>query len=68
MNQAGSDTLSSFSINSCDPSDISLLGTPVPTGGEFPVSVAINANGTLACVLNGGRVNGVRLVILIYGD
>jgi len=54
---AGSDTVSMFSINPEDPTDITLVGEPVASGGEFPTSVA--AHGNNVCVLNGGKVNGV---------
>ncbi|KAF8917413.1 hypothetical protein CPB85DRAFT_1431332 [Mucidula mucida] len=57
---AGSNTISAFSINPSNPSDISLLGFPVGSGGEFPVSVAINSAGDMVCALNGGAVNGVN--------
>ncbi|KAF8637276.1 hypothetical protein AX17_002929 [Amanita inopinata Kibby_2008] len=56
---AGSNTLSTFSINPSSPSVLTQLGGPVASGGNFPVSVAINAAGTVACTLNGGAVNGV---------
>ncbi|KAF8873063.1 hypothetical protein CPB84DRAFT_1854178 [Gymnopilus junonius] len=57
---AGSNTVSLFSINPDDPTRLTLLGRPVPSGGDFPQSVAINSRGTDVCVLNGGKVNGVN--------
>jgi len=36
------------------------VGGPVSSEGEFPMSVAINENATMVCVLNGGAVNGVN--------
>lgn len=56
---AGSNTISVFSINPSSPTDISMIGSPVGSGGEFPVSVAINSVGDTVCALNGGEVNGV---------
>ncbi|PPQ69337.1 hypothetical protein CVT26_002569 [Gymnopilus dilepis] len=55
----GSNSVSLFSINPEDPTELTLIGRPAPSSGEFPVSVAINSKGTSACVLNGGKVNGV---------
>ncbi|KIK63077.1 hypothetical protein GYMLUDRAFT_72314 [Collybiopsis luxurians FD-317 M1] len=55
----GSNTLSIFSINPSNPIDIQLVGDPVGSGGEFPVSVAFNKAGDTLCALNGGQVNGV---------
>ncbi|KDR67181.1 hypothetical protein GALMADRAFT_105972 [Galerina marginata CBS 339.88] len=49
-----------FSINPADPSKLRMVGSPVSSEGEFPMSVAINEKGTMVCVLNGGTVNGVN--------
>ncbi|KAF8628087.1 hypothetical protein AX15_004104 [Amanita polypyramis BW_CC] len=56
---AGSNTLSMFQINPKNPSDLKLLGKPVYSGGDFPISVAINKAGDTVCALNTGAVNGV---------
>ncbi|PPQ96052.1 hypothetical protein CVT26_004684 [Gymnopilus dilepis] len=56
----GSNTLSMFSINANNPSQLTMVGNPVSSEGEFPMSVAINENATMVCVLNGGAVNGVN--------
>ncbi|KAF8894197.1 hypothetical protein CPB84DRAFT_1963395 [Gymnopilus junonius] len=56
----GSNTLSLFSIDSVDPTKLTQVGKAVPSGGEFPNSVAINSMGTTACVLNSGAMNGVN--------
>ncbi|KAF4623301.1 hypothetical protein D9613_002396 [Agrocybe pediades] len=56
----GSNTVSMFSINPSNPSKLTMVGGPVSSEGEFPMSVAINANGTMVCVLNGGAVDGVN--------
>jgi hypothetical protein len=37
-----------------------MLGEPMSSGGEFPMSVAFNKAGNVLCVLNGGAVNGVK--------
>lgn len=57
----GSDAISAFSISENDPSLLTLLGTPVWSRGEFPVSVAFNKAGDVLCALNTGSLNGIRL-------
>ena len=52
--------MSLFSINSQNPVEIEQIGQPVSSEGEFPMSLAFNKDGTQACVLNGGQVNGVK--------
>ncbi|KAF8638294.1 hypothetical protein AX17_002314 [Amanita inopinata Kibby_2008] len=56
---AGSNTISTFSISPNDPTTLKQVGKPVGSGGEFPMSLAINEAGDSLCVLNGGSVNGV---------
>ncbi|KAJ8469805.1 hypothetical protein ONZ51_g8741 [Trametes cubensis] len=56
---AGSNTVSLFSIDSRTPTNINQIGDVVSSEGEFPMSLAFNAAGTQLCVLNGGQVNGV---------
>ncbi|KAG7092934.1 hypothetical protein E1B28_009239 [Marasmius oreades] len=56
---AGSNTISVFSIDQKDPAAIARIGDPIGSGGEFPVSVAFNKAGDMLCALNGGEVNGV---------
>ncbi|KAK7050997.1 hypothetical protein VNI00_005109 [Paramarasmius palmivorus] len=56
---AGSNTISLFSINPQDPSNLKRVGEPIGSGGEFPVSVAFNKAGDTLCALNGGEVNSV---------
>jgi hypothetical protein len=58
--QAGSNTVSLFAIDQKRPSQISMIGQPMSTGGEFPMSLAFNKAGSQLCVLNGGQVNGVK--------
>ena len=52
-----------FKINPANPVELMMVGSPVSSKGEFPMSLAINDQGTMACVLNGGAVNGVKHVI-----
>jgi hypothetical protein len=56
---AGSNTLSMFAIDPWNPLHPRLIGSPVDTLGEFPVSVDYSAKIQQACVLNGGAVAGV---------
>ncbi|KAI0832110.1 hypothetical protein BC628DRAFT_1336224 [Trametes gibbosa] len=56
---SGSNTVSLFSIDPRKPTNITPLGYPVSSEGEFPSSLAFNADGSRLCVLNGGMVNGV---------
>lgn len=48
-----------FKIDHQDPTHITLLGHPVDTMGDFPVSVAVSKPLSLVCVANGGASNGV---------
>ncbi|EIN04866.1 hypothetical protein PUNSTDRAFT_138065 [Punctularia strigosozonata HHB-11173 SS5] len=56
----GSNTIAVFAINAKNPSVIDMIGGPVSTEGEFPMSIAFNEAGNKVCVLNGGQVNGVN--------
>ena len=51
-----------FSINPSEPAKLKMVGQPVSTGGEFPVSITISKQTGQVCVLNGGTVNGVKFV------
>ncbi|KAE9374242.1 hypothetical protein N431DRAFT_404788 [Stipitochalara longipes BDJ] len=55
---AGSNTVSMFSIDKTDPSHPVLINT-APTLGEFPSSVAYSSKLNTVCVINGGAVAGV---------
>jgi len=55
----GSNTISLFSIDPANPTNLKMIGKPVGSGGEFPVSLAINKAGDSVCALNGGEVNSV---------
>jgi len=57
---AGSNSLSLFSIDRTNPTNIELVDTvSTKKGGEFPISVAYSSRLRVACVLNGGKENGV---------
>jgi hypothetical protein len=53
-----SNTVSLFSISNNDPTNIKLVGTPVSSGGTYPLSVT--AYGGIAAVVNSGDKNGIR--------
>jgi len=57
---AGSNTVSMFSIDKKNPSTLKLVGGPTSSEGEFPVSVAVNPGNNMVCVLNGGKINNVQ--------
>jgi hypothetical protein len=50
---AGSNTLSMFNINENDPTQLT-LAAQASTGGDFPTSVGVSNDGTMACALNSG--------------
>ena len=56
---AGSDSVSLFTINPSDPTSIAFVGSQ-PSGFQYPVSIALNVQRAIACVAHGGVVNGVR--------
>jgi len=51
-----SDTISMFSITVNNPTDVTLVGSPISSKGNYPVSVT--ANDKFVCVTNSGAVNG----------
>ncbi|KAL8954487.1 MAG: hypothetical protein Q9183_007093 [Haloplaca sp. 2 TL-2023] len=55
----GSNTLTLMAIDSTDPCKLSLIGQPVDTMGEFPVTAAISPRDNIACVGNGGARAGI---------
>ncbi|KAJ7449187.1 hypothetical protein FB451DRAFT_1354830 [Mycena latifolia] len=55
----GSNTVTVFGIEPSNPARLSMIGKPVSSGGEFPISLAINQSGNRVCVVNGGKINGV---------
>ena len=46
-------------INPNNPTNLKMVGSPVCSSGEFPVSVAVSEAKNMVCVLNGGAINGV---------
>lgn len=56
----GSDTISTFAINPQNPAELTLVGEPVSSGGEFPISLAVSPRTGNVCVLNGGQINGIN--------
>ncbi|KAL0634772.1 hypothetical protein Q9L58_006289 [Maublancomyces gigas] len=55
----GSNTVSMFQISQKNPSQLTMIGKPQSTGGEFPISVTYSSTLNIACVVNGGAVDGV---------
>lgn len=56
---AGSNTLSMFTIDAVDATKLTLLGQPVNTAGDFPVTLAVSTRHKLACVGNTGAKAGI---------
>ena len=48
-----------FTIDSQDPTKLTLVGQPVDTLGEFPMSVALSTTLSQACVANSGAKAGI---------
>ncbi|KAJ6533293.1 hypothetical protein DFH09DRAFT_1406809 [Mycena vulgaris] len=57
----GTNTITVFAIDALNPARLNMIGKPISSGGEFPISLAINQAGNRVCVVNGGKINGVRL-------
>ncbi|KAH7884729.1 hypothetical protein F5I97DRAFT_1891553 [Phlebopus sp. FC_14] len=57
---AGSSTVSLFFVNPLEPTNLTMIGSPVPSGGDFPIALTFNHLGDNLCVLNGGADNGVQ--------
>ena len=57
---AGSNTVQLFDIDPKNPTNITAIGNPVPSGGDFPQSIAWNNAGNKMCVLNGGLKSNVQ--------
>ncbi|KAH8782357.1 hypothetical protein F5882DRAFT_295929 [Hyaloscypha sp. PMI_1271] len=60
----GSNTLSMFSISPTDPTQLTPLGSPVSTLGDFPVSVTLSTKLSLACVANTGARAGLACLTM----
>lgn len=48
-----------FVIDAVDPTKLTMVGKPVDTLGEFPVSVTMSLTLKRACVANGGAIAGI---------
>lgn len=48
-----------FTISPTDPTKLTMVGTPINTQGDFPVSVTLSEKLNQACVANGGTQAGV---------
>ncbi|KAI4262184.1 MAG: hypothetical protein L6R42_002634 [Xanthoria sp. 1 TBL-2021] len=55
----GSNTMTLMSIDTKDPTKLTMVGQPVNTMGEFPVTAAISRKNKIACVGNSGARAGV---------
>ncbi|KAH6682141.1 hypothetical protein F5X68DRAFT_172080 [Plectosphaerella plurivora] len=56
---AGSNTLSMFSINKSDPTKLAMVGQPVKIPGEFPNTVAASMKSRVVCAGTSGAVAGI---------
>lgn len=57
---AGSDSVSVFTIDPCDSTNLSLVGDPVQLDGNFPVTIAVSEELALLCVGTVGTENGIE--------
>ncbi|KAL8942672.1 MAG: hypothetical protein Q9216_001526 [Gyalolechia sp. 2 TL-2023] len=55
----GSNTLTMLTISPTDPTKLTMIGHPVSTMGEFPVTAAISPKNHMACVGNTGARAGI---------
>ena len=56
---AGSNTLSMFSISEKNPTSLTLMGKPMTIPGDFPNTVAASLKNKLVCVATTGKRSGV---------
>ncbi|OCL14811.1 hypothetical protein AOQ84DRAFT_207763 [Glonium stellatum] len=56
---AGSNTITMFSISASDPTLLQIVGQPVAVPGEFPNTVAASAKNNLVCVGSTGAKAGI---------
>jgi len=56
---AGSNTITMFNIDMTNPDILTMVGAPIGSEGEFPMSLAVSEVTGSVCVLNGGANNGV---------
>ncbi|MCJ1310995.1 hypothetical protein MMC25_004665 [Agyrium rufum] len=57
---SGSNTITRFAINPQDPTDLKVIGSPVNSHGDFPVSIAISNALNQLCVAHDGVRGGVK--------
>ncbi|KAI4174643.1 MAG: hypothetical protein LQ343_002216 [Gyalolechia ehrenbergii] len=55
----GSNTIAMLNISVTDPTKLTMIGQPVNTMGEFPVTAAISTKNHMACVGNTGAQAGI---------
>ncbi|KAL8835504.1 MAG: hypothetical protein Q9176_006853 [Flavoplaca citrina] len=55
----GSNTTTLFSIDTKDPTRLTMIGQPVDTMGDFPFTAAISRKNKIACVGNSGAQAGI---------
>ena len=56
---AGSNSVSMFTIDKNDPTKLQMVGKAVSSGGDFPVTLAVSAKHSLVCAGNTGAKAGV---------
>jgi hypothetical protein len=56
---AGSNTISMFTIDKADPTKLKMVGKPVAVPGEFPNTIAASEKNKLVCVGMTGAVAGI---------
>ncbi|KAF8634632.1 hypothetical protein AX17_004134 [Amanita inopinata Kibby_2008] len=52
-------TITLFLIKSSSATELARVGSPSPSGGDYPVSVGFNSAGTVLCALNTGKINNI---------
>lgn len=57
---SGDGTISMFAIDEYDPTNIVQLGNNTTAGGSYPVSLAVNPQLDIVCVVSSGSVNGLQ--------
>ncbi|KAL8832658.1 MAG: hypothetical protein Q9170_004798 [Blastenia crenularia] len=55
----GSNTMTLMAIDAANPTKLTMIGQPVDTMGEFPVTAAISTKNKMACVGNTGAKAGI---------
>ncbi|KAI4144530.1 MAG: hypothetical protein L6R39_004141, partial [Caloplaca ligustica] len=56
---AGSNTMTMMAIDAADPTKLTMVGKPVDTMGEFPVTAVLSLKNKMACVGNTGAQAGI---------